>query len=232
MTETSPTGRKSGSIRRYILGDFSPDPEGPGSVEKILERLAKARSQLTKESNRLLVLSLVFLGLYFIKVLGLRADLVLFGQKIFEVPYGILVFCIAAQGCSCLATVRLSDARVLDRYLKAVCDKQWPAQADTMYRLIPDESSWLDATGDSIDALDEHSVLISFYALSMLPSLLLALLLFMGPVGAGIYYLIDWKAQIQTGNVALQFYTVLVTTIINFLWLLIYTLLYHADKED
>jgi hypothetical protein len=230
-TADSTEESKTGAIQRHVLTHFSPDAAGPGSIEKILERLGKARAQATKESNRFLTLSILFLGLYFVKLIGLRADLVIFDQKIFEVPYGILIFCMASQLCLCLSTARLADARIYDRYLKAVCQNAWPGQADTMYKLVPDENSWLNATSDSIDALESRPLLSAIYNFAMLPSLLLGLVLFVSPILAGLYYLYDWIEQIKTGNISLQYYSVLASTSVTFLWVVLYLCLYFADSD-
>jgi len=233
MTEQEPQkGSRRNAIQRVILEKLKPAAAGPGSVEKIIDRVSAARSRATKESNRFLVLSLLFTALYIVKLMGLRADLVLFDQKIFQVPYGIFLFCVAAQLMSCMSVARSSDARVFDRYLKAVCEHEWPEQATIMYRLIPNESSWTSATSESVHSLEHNHITRLVFTIAMLPSIILAMVILFGPIMAGVYYLVDWKNEIQTGDINIQYYGVLFFTIVAAFWSIMYLFLHFSDTDE
>ena len=100
-----------------------------------------------------------------------------------------------------------------------------------MYKLIPDENTWLNSTSDSIDAIESRPLLSAIYNLAVLPSLLLGIAIYLSPIAAGAYYLYDWHNQIKTGNVSIQYYGVVISTAVAFLWMVLYLCLYIADSD-
>jgi hypothetical protein len=219
-------------FRSSVFGSFTVDADGPGSADKILERLSAARTSATKESNRFLLISVGLVALYLIKIVGLRADLVLFGQKIFEVPYGVFLFCLASQVAMCLSLVRSSDARVFDRYMMAVIEKRWPESASIIYSTYPNEGAWLETTNKAIHSLKESGWSRALYSFSIIPTLILIITMILSPLLSGIYYLIDWEQQIVSGRVDLQYYAVSASTSFASLWLLNYILVHTRDHDD
>lgn len=217
------------AIRNTLLSDFVPDESGPASIEQVLDRLVTARNACVRQMGRFLTLSVLFSGLYFIRVSELRADLTIFGQKVFEVPYGVFVFCVVSQALMCFALARFLDARVLDRLIRGVCDRQWPQQSWLIYQTFP--NAWLDPSVNAINSLKENPRHRALLSLLMVVSSLSASVVIGGAVASGAYFLYDWKAQIQAGWVDLQYYVVVATSILTILWLIGVAVFFFVDDD-
>jgi len=231
MSEEKSTKHRR-AIRDSFFANLVFDDSGPASPEKVLERLESARLQATKEANRLLIISFLFCGLYLIKASGLRVDLVLFDQKIFEVPYGICFFCIIAQISFCMNCIRSLDARIYDRYLKRACELKWPVMSDDVYQTFPNQAAWSEGAIGALSRIKNRDVAKGCLSVLMLPSLLLILTMLLAPTAAGLYYLIDWQRQISTGNIAIQYYSVMFSTTITIIWFAQYCAIHGMDQEQ
>lgn len=218
-------------IRENSFPDLKLDPAGFASVDSVLERLEASRFQATKEANRLLLASLVFSGLFLIKICGLRSDLVLFDQKIFEVPYGIFVFCLGSQLSFCLNCLRSLDARVYDRQIKRICEIAWPSIATDVYSTIPNKAIWAEAGLGVINKMSGREILSGCLSVLMIPSVTLGLIVILLPEITGIYYLINWESIIVSGNIELQYYSVVFSSSITIIWL-IQLLIIHLLDDD
>jgi hypothetical protein len=210
---------------------FSPDKEGVYSTDKILERLLSARDHVSKQSNRFLLISFGLSILYLVKLAGLRADFILFEQKVFELPYGLFLFLILAQVAACLSLIKAAEERSYDLEILAICKRIWPTQHELVYESMPDSAS-----------LNPGSALIAeraklgrgsrfIYFATTLVSGTLAAFVLMGPIFAGIYYLADWRKQIVTGNVDLQYYSVCFSTVLTFAWVFTYQILRGISEK-
>lgn len=219
-------------IRARVARKLELDPDGPASAEQILERLDAARDQASRQCLWFLIASVAFLLLFGLKIAGLRGDVTLFDQKIFEVPYGIFIFCILAQLASCMYFLRSLDATVYDRFILAVCEKAWPEKSAAIYRTYPNSHSWLEPSADLMEAFGDVSVRGCLHALTLMPIMLLVLTALASPTAAGVYYLWNWKELITSGWINLQYYSVLISTIAAFLVLINGASLTYADSAE
>jgi hypothetical protein len=231
VSPTPPPALKR-AIRDVSIARISLDATGVGSAEKAIERISAARSKATRESNRFLLVSLLFGILYLVKIAGLRADIVIMDQKVFEVPYGVFIFCICSLFAFCLSCIRSSDARVYDRYLMGICDKAWPTQAQSMYQTIPNDDIWLAPSSESIHALTENSFSKSLFVCFSIPTYLAGFFILLLPILSGFYFLIKWKELISLGNIHVQYYSVLFFTIISCMWFINGILIHVVDNDD
>lgn len=220
------------SIRAAAFDGFYLDEQGPASADKVLERLGEARSQSTKESNRLIVASLCFVLFYFIKLAGLRADIVIFDQKIFAVPYGMFLFCILSQLSMTAGNIRLSDARVFDRLMKGICDTAWPDRSQAIFKTYPNQGIWLDAASSTFSSMKDRTLSRIFFTIFQIPLVLVSLGVLTSPILIGCYFLYDWKREIGTGAVNLQFYSVMTSTALALVWFVNYMLIHVADSDE
>ncbi|WP_168727379.1 hypothetical protein [Sphingomonas sp. CCH10-B3] len=212
--------------------NFTPDAAGPASAEKILERLSAARANSSKEANRFLYISLAFVGLYIVRVAGLRMDLVIFDQKVFEVPHGLFFFCLGSQLSLCISFAKNVDARVFDRLMRSICDHQWHHDSLAVYRTIPNEHAWLETSSQIMHALPSNIISRNIFIFVMILTSLLGLIIMFSPVAAGLYIIVDWKLQITNGWIDLQYYLVLTSTCLSLAWFVNYVAVHLTDHDD
>lgn len=154
----------------------------------------------------------------------------LFDQKVFEVPYGLFFFLLAAQLASNLSTIRSADARSFDRLLKAICDQAWPSQSEIAHRTFPNDHQWFEPTGYTLGLIRGAGFWKLLFSLVTLVTMLVGLLIIISPIISGLYYLFDWHDQIVSGDINLQYYVVLASTILTIAWFINYFIL-HALTE-
>lgn len=227
----SPPIRRN-TLRNVVYGTWKPDPNGIASTEKVVERIVDAYKLSLKQSNQLLAISLGLALLYSIKVIGLRIDLVIFDQKVFKLPYGLFIFCIASQLTFAMGCVRFLDQRVFDRYLRAVCDKEWGDQADFIYQTLKGGHDWT-TTAQSL--IDRPSVSIYFrvvHGLTMASFAMIYLIVFLTPIMSGIYFMYDAKAQISGNYPDLQFWSVFAATFLSGMMIVVSFAFYNLDNDE
>ena len=172
--------------------------------------------------------------LFTIRISGLRADLVIFSQKVLEVPYGTFVFCVVAQFSLCAAAVAMADSRVFDRYLRAACALKWPQKNSFfLYKSIPNDSSWLDASLFALSDLKGVKNQTIIVSISLVVFALLLSGVILAPIMGGVFYLYDWKNQIVSGWIDLQYSVVLISTVVTLLAIVAFFSFFNltADEE-
>lgn len=155
-----------------------------------MERLASARDSIHVQSNRFLVAGMVFAILYAVKAIGLRIDLVLFDTKVFELPYGLFVFCVLGAGSFLIAQTRFMDAHAISRRMNVIADAFARDKAEQYLRSFPAKSSWLSLAQEEFFATtggtdSRGAWLVNVAGLGLLAVYLL-------PVFSCIHFLLNW----------------------------------------
>ncbi|UVO54901.1 hypothetical protein [Sphingomonas sp. SUN039] len=231
QAETQPPVSRN-ILRSIISGQWQPDATGIGSTEQVIQRLVEAHNAALKESNRLFAISIGLALLYSIKVVGLRIDLVLFDQKVFELPYGLFLFCVASQLSFCIACVRFLDQRVFDRYLRAICDREWGDRSEFMYRTLKGGQEWSTTTQSLIDRPSVSIYFRTVYFLSMASMGLIYLAIFLMPIISGGYFIYDYDNQISGRYPELQYWSVIATTILSAIVMVVSLAFYNLDNDE
>ena len=213
-----------------LLSALEMDSEGLLSPEKIFDRSNALRATASKEANRFGLCSLVFCVFYLLKLAGVRLDLALLDTKVMEVPYGLSVFILAGNMSSSLALARFCDARASERTIATLAAAMWPKQKRAAFATMPNEHEWLTPSADALLFVTKRGFSRVVYNttiyLTAIPLLVMVLL----PVACSAWFLIDWKAQISTGSVNLQFWAVAIAFGLNFLWIIAYFALHNLTE--
>lgn len=224
------THRNPTSLRHQIAGDMTFDDQGPASLQQVLDRLSSARSNISSHANRLALISIFLSCVYVVKIAGLRLDLVIFDQKIFEVPYGIFVFCITSQICFIIAISRLMDARVFDRYILGICEKAWPGHSTAIYKTFHDQSAWIEPTALALHhkANKDNSLFskILLYSFSII-----GLVVYTFPIGCGFWFVASEHYNLEPEYQTARMIAVIFTTILSLLWTFAYIALLSIDND-
>lgn len=215
-----------------MSGNIILEESGAASAGSILDRLSNARDKIGQQSNRFGLVGLVFFGFLVLRLIGLRVDLVFFGQKIFELPYGIFVFCVSGQICVSISILRWLDARVIDRFMLGVCEQAWPRSSQSIYESYPDVQAWLSSLEDISKALKEWSWHKALHSLAYFFVGTLLLLVFAAPVAAGVWVLSRRNELIVGGDVDAQFCILLGSTVLTALVLINALSVLFADDDD
>jgi hypothetical protein len=212
--------------------DLPLDGDRFNSAAKVLERLSEARNSTSKEANKFLLLAVLFSVFYLVKVIGLRVDLVLLDQKIFEIPYGIFIFSIISQGLFVLSLSRAMDARVFDRNIKAVCNRLWKDSGEFFYSSVPNPYAWMEPTANAIQQMRGRSFLKIFGKVCYSFASIFLILLYSAPIITGIHFLTNFDDLKYDFNQDYQYYSVVFLTILSLIWLLATLMIYAANRED
>lgn len=159
-------------------------------------------------------------------------DLVVFDQKIFEVPHGIFLFCLGGQLSLCISLARSVESRIFDRLIRTICEKKWPQDSLTVYKTYPNENVWLETTSQIMHSLHDNSRSRILFSFVMFFTTLLMLVIIVSPITIGMYYIYDWKVQISTGWIDFQYYLVLASTCLSLLWFINYVAVHMTDHDD
>lgn len=220
------------SIRTALTSKIQIEDDGIMSPESILNRLSSARTQTSKEANRLLMLSMASSAFFLVKIAGLRIDIVLADQRIFALPYGLFIFCIASQVLFVLSVLRSSESRVLDRMMRGICDKKWPETSELAYRTFPNEGVWFEIISHTVRKVEGVYSTKIFFGLASFIAIAVGLITFVTPLILGIYFLWNWTYFIQSGNIEIQYYSVMLSTIVCALWTISGISIISIDEDD
>jgi hypothetical protein len=224
--------RENRSIRAALISKVNIEDSGIMSADNIIERLAIARNTTTKQSNRLLMLSLAFSLFFLIKIAGLRIDIVLADQKIFELPYGLFIFCIVSQISYSLSLIISFESRVFDRMIRGICDKKWPDTSELVYRTFPNEGLWFDTTSHAVRKLDGAYGTKTLFWLASFIALAIATTIFLMPLILGVYFLCNSTDFIKSGHKEIQYYSVAISTTVCALWTIFGISIFLIDEDD
>ena len=213
-----------------LLSTIKMDRDGLLSPEKVFERANSTRITATKEANRFWLASLIFCVLYLLKLAGIRLDLAFFDTKVMEVPYGLSVFILAANVSASLALVRFCDARGTERTIAALATTIWPTQARAAFATMPNEHEWLTPSADALLFVTKRGFSRLIYNLTIFLTAIPLLIMVFLPAGCATWFLLDWQQQITSGDIPLQFWAVVITLILNVLWILAYFALHSLTE--
>lgn len=222
----------SNFLRAHIARDIRLDTDGLLSAESAIERFNDARIATSKDANKYMLAGIGLSVLYGVKVIGLRIDLVLFDYKIFELPYGLFVFCVASQICFLISISRFMDSRAYDRYLKAICEKKWPENSDYAYISLPNPNAWIEPSARLMTGIEGNSIAKFLASALFVIAGILLTALYCLPIATGIYFLCNFSEQANGKYNDFQYYAVLASTISSCLGLLVVLVMVGIDVDD
>jgi hypothetical protein len=202
------------------------------AVDAVLTRFATARDAVVLQSNRFLLTSLFLSLLYAIKIIGLRVDLVLFDYKVFDTPYGISIFCFAANLCFCIALSRYLDARAFDRMLRAICDNEWPQNAYFSYETYPQTNAWLGPTSSFVGVLHKAGVRTRLANLIVTLAALVLSVVYLIPLVCGIHFLYSFDSLSDPQAKGIQYWGVAAISLTSLLFLMASLSLTAKDVDE
>lgn len=219
------------AIYAYVEMAFDPNAEGAADPREVLHRLSTIHENLQKLSFRISAVYIIAVLFYIIRIAGLRFDIIIFDQKIFQVPYGIFIFCIVAQLAYMLQMAISADARMYQRYIEIICEKCWPQKNEMVKQSFVGMGLPINAISRFLTH-KSNSIAGKICSLLSVPLALFALFVYFSPVACGIWFLIDWNMQIPSGNIDLQYYSVLISTGSSVAISIFGLLLYYIDDDD
>lgn len=178
----------------------------------LLDRLSGQYQIAFKESNRYFTVYLLTSLFYIFKLAGLRFDILLVGQKLYDSNYGLFLFSSASLIFLTIAALRAADAAVLQQIINAVCEQTCGKASDLYSKSYVSGGVWMYTLMDIAPSVEGRK---GFFILSVLLGLTLGLLLLLvaaAPIAIGVYVLVDHDSQIIGNHQSLQFYTVLALT--------------------
>jgi hypothetical protein len=183
-----------------------PSDAANGLADARMVRLADARDSIYGQSNRFLVAGMVFAVLYGVKAIGLRVDLVISGNRIFELPYGLFVFCVLGAGSFLIAQTRFMDAHAVDRRMAGIAKTFVPADPDQYLQTFPAQSSWLRLSREQFFVSGAGGKRRGLWLVDVAGIGLLFLYLL--PVFSCVHFLVNWRELADQGMPNLQWWVV------------------------
>lgn len=218
-------------IRTALTQGLEFQENGPASAEKTIERLAEAYKLAITQSNRLSYTSIAVAGLYAIKVFGMRVDIIVFDQKVFELPYGLFVFCVVSQVIFVGSCIRAMDARVIDRAIKDICDKKFNDVSGMIYMSLRGAQEWSGNLNFLMIKLTESLLLRFVYAIISLTTACVVISLILSPLTSGVFFLVNSTTQISGEAPEAQFYIVLSSTILSAIVFWFTATIHFVDRD-
>lgn len=191
-----------------------------------MTRLATARDNIFNQSNRFLVAGMVFAALYAVKAVGLRIDLVVLDTKIFDIPYGLFVFCILGAGSFLIAQSRYIDAHALDRRLSELAKSAYPEKFVDYLCTFPADASWLRPAREQFFRNTKVGEQRPAWIVNLAGLSLLAL--YLSPTIACIHFLFNWPSLAGNAMVNFQWWSVLAAASLDLLFLILVARIYKA----
>ena len=219
------------AIRKIVDDNLTLNPTTPVEGVALLERLAAVYEQRISHANRLLYFYVLFVIFYLVRIVGLRLDIVFSGHKIFEVPYGIFFFCLVSQVAYAGSVLLNTEARFYQRYIEIICDKLWPGKSEVIKQGYIGKSSFGHAIFRFFESQKSDNITRILYLITAIPVSLSLAAIILSPIIAGIYFLADWKNQIGDGDLDLQYYSILTSTICCTLVTILSHRVYYMDRD-
>lgn len=193
-----------------------------------MQRLSSARDAILAQSNRFLIAGMLFACLYGVKAVGLRIDIVVFDTKIFELPYGLFVFCVLGAGSFLIAQTRYLDAHALECRMREISREAEPKLAQRYLQTFPSEHSWMDLAREQFESAPGKKAIFLSFSFTFAGLVVLALYFF--PVFASIHYLLNWPEVANGSGEDFQWWAVMVGLVLDLLFFIFVQRVYVATK--
>jgi hypothetical protein len=206
------TRQKRRELTSYVSSQLDVSFES-SERNALLDRLSSQYQIAFKESNRYFTIYLLASLFYVFKLAGLRFDILLVGQKVYDSNYGIFLFSSTGLIFLTIAALRAADAAVLEQIVGAVCEQTCGKSADLYTKSYVSGGVWMHTLIEIAPSVEGRK---TFFALNVLQWLTWGVLVFsvaIAPIVIGIYVMIDHQNQIIGEHQSLQFYVVLVLTV-------------------
>lgn len=178
----------------------------------LLDRLSGQYQIAFKESNRYFTVYLLASLFYLFKLAGLRFDILLVGQKLYDNNYGAFLFSSASLIFLTIAALRAADAAVLEQIINAVCEQTCGKASDLYSKSYVSGGVWMYTLMDIASSFEGRKGFFILHALLWMTWGPLLLAVAAAPIAIGVYVLVDHDTQIIGNYQSLQFYSVLALT--------------------
>jgi hypothetical protein len=221
----------SKAISAYVEMAFDSSAEGAAEPREMLHRLSAIHENLQRLSIKISIVYIVAVLFYLIRIAGLRFDIIIFDQKIFQVPYGIFLFCIVVQLAYMLQMVISTDARMYQRYIEIICEKCWPNKNELVKQSYIGMGLPINAISRFL-SYKSNSISGRICSILSIPVVLFATAIYFSPIICGIWFLVEWEKQITSGDVDLQYYSVMISTVSAVSISILGIFIYYIDDDD
>ena len=206
------TKQRRRELSSYVATQINGTTFDNGERGALLDRLSGQYQIAFKESNRYFTVYLLASLFYIFKLAGLRFDILLVGQKLYDSNYGVFLFSSASLIFLIIAALRAADAAVLEQIITAVCEQTCGKASDLYSKSYVSGGVWMYTLMDIAPSVEGRKGFYILHILLWLTWGVLLLAVAAAPIAIGVYVLNDHDVQIIGSHRSLQFYTVLALT--------------------